>query len=232
MTTLDSDRRVAVVTGASAGIGEATARTLLPKAFTSCAWRAAGAPIKERLWPRNRRHRDCGRRHFRRGGGGARRRPGPGGCAGQQCRRGPWLGAGARGGPRPLAVDVGVQRARHAAGDSRTAAQADRPGDGLVVTVTSIAALETYDNGSGYASRQHAQGALHPHARGELLGKPVRLTEVAPGMVKTDFSLLRFDGDQDRADSVYRGVTPLVAKDVAEVIGFRSRRGRRTSTST
>jgi NADP-dependent 3-hydroxy acid dehydrogenase YdfG len=93
-------------------------------------------------------------------------------------------------------------------------------GDGLIVTVTSIAAMETYDNGSGYTSAKHAQGALHRTLRGELLGKPVRLTEIAPGMVKTDFSLRRFDGDQERADKVYEGVTPLVAEDVAEVIGF------------
>jgi NADP-dependent 3-hydroxy acid dehydrogenase YdfG len=93
-------------------------------------------------------------------------------------------------------------------------------GDGLIVTVTSIAALETYDNGSGYTSAKHAQGALHRTLRGELLGKPVRLTEIAPGMVKTDFSLRRFEGDEDRADAVYKGVTPLVAEDVAEVIGF------------
>ena len=52
------------------------------------------------------------------------------------------------------------------------------------------------------------------------MGKPVRLTEIAPGMVKTDFSLRRFDGDAARADAVYEGVTPLVAEDVAEVIGF------------
>ncbi|WP_448419498.1 SDR family oxidoreductase [Mycolicibacterium sp. XJ1819] len=93
-------------------------------------------------------------------------------------------------------------------------------GDGLIVTVTSIAAFETYDGGSGYTSAKHAQGALHRTLRGELLGKPVRLTEIAPGMVKTDFSLRRFDGDQDRAAKVYEGVTPLVAEDVAEVIGF------------
>lgn len=93
-------------------------------------------------------------------------------------------------------------------------------GDGLIVTVTSTAAIETYDNGSGYTSAKHAQGALHRTLRGELLGKPVRLTEIAPGMVKTDFSLRRFDGDQERADQVYEGVTPLVAEDVAEVIGF------------
>ncbi len=93
-------------------------------------------------------------------------------------------------------------------------------GDGLIVTVTSIAALETYDNGSGYTSAKHAQGALHRTLRGELLGKPVRLTEIAPGAVETEFSLVRFDGDQDRADAVYQGITPLTPGDVAEVIGF------------
>lgn len=93
-------------------------------------------------------------------------------------------------------------------------------GDGLIVTVTSIAAFETYDGGSGYTAAKHGQSALHRTLRGELLGKPVRLTEIAPGAVETDFSLMRFDGDQERADNVYRGITPLVAEDVAEVIGF------------
>ncbi|HEY5843655.1 MAG TPA: SDR family oxidoreductase [Mycobacterium sp.] len=93
-------------------------------------------------------------------------------------------------------------------------------GNGLIVTVTSIAAFETYDGGSGYTSAKHAQGALHRTLRGELLGKPVRLTEIAPGAVETEFSLLRFDGDEQRAGSVYTGITPLVAQDVAEVIGF------------
>jgi NADP-dependent 3-hydroxy acid dehydrogenase YdfG len=93
-------------------------------------------------------------------------------------------------------------------------------GDGLIVTVTSIAAVEIYDGGSGYTAAKHAQGVLHRTLRSELLGKPVRLTEVAPGMVKTDFSLRRFDGDEERAAKVYEGVTPLVAEDIAEVIGF------------
>ncbi|OBH56485.1 SDR family oxidoreductase [Mycobacterium sp. E2479] len=93
-------------------------------------------------------------------------------------------------------------------------------GDGLIVTVTSVAALEVYDGGAGYTAAKHAQGALHRTLRGELLGKPVRLTEIAPGAVETEFSLVRFDGDQDRADAVYTGITPLVADDVAEVIGF------------
>lgn len=93
-------------------------------------------------------------------------------------------------------------------------------GDGLIITVTSIAAVEIYDNGAGYTSAKHAQGVLHRTLRSELLGKPVRLTEVAPGMVQTDFSLNRFDGDEERAEKVYEGVTPLVAEDIAEVIGF------------
>ncbi|MAU81811.1 SDR family NAD(P)-dependent oxidoreductase [Gordonia sp. NPDC062954] len=93
-------------------------------------------------------------------------------------------------------------------------------GDGLIVTISSIAALEAYDNGAGYTSAKHAQGVLHRTLRYELLGKPVRLTEIAPGMVETEFSLVRFRGDQDRADAVYQGLTPLTADDVAEVIGF------------
>jgi NADP-dependent 3-hydroxy acid dehydrogenase YdfG len=93
-------------------------------------------------------------------------------------------------------------------------------GDGLIVTVTSVAAIEIYDGGAGYTSAKHAQGALHRTLRGELLGKPVRLTEIAPGAVETEFSLVRFGGDQPRADAVYAGMTPLVAADIAEVIGF------------
>lgn len=93
-------------------------------------------------------------------------------------------------------------------------------GDGLIITVTSVAALEVYDGGAGYTAAKHGQGALHRTLRGELLGKPVRLTEIAPGAVETEFSLVRFDGDQQRAEAVYTGITPLVAEDVAEVIGF------------
>jgi len=93
-------------------------------------------------------------------------------------------------------------------------------GDGHVVTVTSIAAYEVYDGGAGYTSAKHAESALHRTLRGEYLGQPVRFTEILPGMVETEFSLVRFDGDADRAASVYRGLTPLTAQDVAEVIGF------------
>ncbi|GAA3460897.1 SDR family NAD(P)-dependent oxidoreductase [Saccharothrix longispora] len=93
-------------------------------------------------------------------------------------------------------------------------------GDGHIVTVTSVAAFEAYDNGSGYTSAKHAQSALHRTLRGELLGQPVRVTEVLPGMVETDFSVNRFDGDTTRAAAVYQGVVPLTADDVADVIAF------------
>jgi NADP-dependent 3-hydroxy acid dehydrogenase YdfG len=102
-------------------------------------------------------------------------------------------------------------------------------GDGLIVTVTSVAALETYDGGAGYTAAKHAQGALHRTLRGELLGKPVRLTEIAPGAVETEFSLVRFGGDQQRAAAVYEGITPLVAEDIAEVIGFVASRPSRVN---
>lgn len=93
-------------------------------------------------------------------------------------------------------------------------------GDGLIVTITSVAAFEAYDNGAGYTSAKHAQAVLHRTLRGELLGQPVRLTEIAPGAVETEFSLVRFEGDRDRADKVYEGITPLVAEDIAEIVGF------------
>jgi NADP-dependent 3-hydroxy acid dehydrogenase YdfG len=93
-------------------------------------------------------------------------------------------------------------------------------GNGHVLTVTSIAAIEVYDGGAGYTSAKHAESALHRTLRGEYLGQPVRFTEILPGMVETEFSLVRFDGDADRAAAVYRGIIPLTAQDVAEVIDF------------
>jgi NADP-dependent 3-hydroxy acid dehydrogenase YdfG len=93
-------------------------------------------------------------------------------------------------------------------------------GDGHVVTITSVAAAEVYDNGAGYTSAKHAQSALHRTLRGELLGEPVRFTEVLPGLVETEFSLVRFEGDAARADGVYSGLTPLTADDVADVVTF------------
>ncbi|WP_347954735.1 SDR family oxidoreductase [Gordonia aichiensis] len=100
----------------------------------------------------------------------------------------------------------------------------EESGDGLIITITSTAALEAYDNGAGYTSAKHAQGVLHRTLRLELLGKPIRLTEICPGMVETEFSLVRFDGDAERADSVYQGLEPMVADDIAEIISFTASR--------
>jgi NADP-dependent 3-hydroxy acid dehydrogenase YdfG len=91
-------------------------------------------------------------------------------------------------------------------------------GDGHIVTVTSIAAIETYRGGAGYNAAKHAQRALLRVLRLEHLGEPVRFTEVAPGMVETEFSLVRFGGDEEAARRVYEGMQPLRAEDVAECI--------------
>ena len=91
-------------------------------------------------------------------------------------------------------------------------------GDGHVVTVTSIAAIETYRGGAGYNAAKHAQRAMLRVLRLELLGQPVRFTEIVPGMVETEFSLVRFGGDEEAARRVYAGMEPLRADDVAECI--------------
>ena len=91
-------------------------------------------------------------------------------------------------------------------------------GDGHVVGVTSIAAIEPYRGGAGYNAAKHAQRAILRVLRQELLGRPVRVTEVAPGMVETEFSLVRFEGDEEAAAKVYDGMRPLSAADVAECI--------------
>lgn len=91
-------------------------------------------------------------------------------------------------------------------------------GDGHVVAVTSIAGFESYRGGAGYIAAKHGQRSMLRNLRLELLGEPVRVTEVAPGMVETEFSLVRFGGDEQAAERVYRGMTPLSAEDVAESI--------------
>ena len=91
-------------------------------------------------------------------------------------------------------------------------------GDGHMVAVTSIAAFEVYRGGAGYSAAKHAQKAVLRTLRLELLGDPVKITEVAPGMVETEFSVVRFGGDEEAAARVYRDMEPLRAEDVAECI--------------
>lgn len=93
-------------------------------------------------------------------------------------------------------------------------------GDGHIVNVGSIAGFETYRGGGGYTASKHAVRALTRTLRLELLGKPVRVTEVAPGLVETEFSLVRFDGDREKATAPYAGIKPLTADDIAECIAW------------
>jgi NADP-dependent 3-hydroxy acid dehydrogenase YdfG len=96
----------------------------------------------------------------------------------------------------------------------------DRSGDGHIVVVGSVSGVEVYPGGGGYTAAKHAAHAVTKTLRLELLGKPIRVTEVAPGMVETEFSLVRFGGDQAKADKVYEGVTPLTGEDVADAIAY------------
>ncbi|MFQ5526579.1 MAG: SDR family NAD(P)-dependent oxidoreductase [Thermoanaerobaculia bacterium] len=91
---------------------------------------------------------------------------------------------------------------------------------GHIVMLGSIAGFETYLGGGGYTSAKHALRAVTRTLRLELLGQPVRITEIAPGLVETEFALVRFRGDRERADSVYAGMTPLVAEDIARCVAF------------
>ena len=96
----------------------------------------------------------------------------------------------------------------------------ERSGDGHVVVIGSVAGVEVYPGGAGYTAAKHAANAVARTLRLELLGRPIRVSEVAPGMVETDFSLTRFGGDEAKAAKVYEGTTPLSAEDVADAIAY------------
>ncbi|HEX5203371.1 MAG TPA: SDR family oxidoreductase [Actinoplanes sp.] len=99
-------------------------------------------------------------------------------------------------------------------------------GRGTIVTVGSTAGFVVYETGGGYTAAKHAENALMGTLRLELAGKPVRVMEIDPGMVRTDeFALNRLGGDRARADAVYQGVRePLVADDIADCIAFMATR--------
>jgi NADP-dependent 3-hydroxy acid dehydrogenase YdfG len=93
-------------------------------------------------------------------------------------------------------------------------------GGGHIVNISSIAAKETYECGNVYCATKHAVDALNKGMRIDLVKHNIRVTAICPGMVDTEFSLVRFKGDKERADKVYEGLTPLNADDVAEAIWF------------
>ena len=213
------ERRVAVVTGASSGFGDATARALSREGFDL----VLGARREERL----RRLADEL---------GARWRPldvTDRGSVESFCAA-------------VERVDVLVNNAGNAFG-AETVAEADEEkwramfelnvlgalrmtrellaklvasGDGLIVNLGSIAGFETYPGGGGYAASKHALRALTRTLRQELLGQPVRVTEIAPGLAETEFALVRYAGDAERARKLYAGMQPLVAGDVAAAIAW------------
>ncbi len=97
-----------------------------------------------------------------------------------------------------------------------------RDGDGGdIVVVTSTAAHGTYEGGAGYVGAKHAERMLATTLRWEILGEPIRVIEIAPGAVATEeFSMVRFDGDSERAAAVYAGYEPLVADDIADAVAW------------
>jgi NADP-dependent 3-hydroxy acid dehydrogenase YdfG len=97
-------------------------------------------------------------------------------------------------------------------------------GRGHVISLGSTAGEITYPNGAVYCATKAAERAINDGLRQDVLGTPVRVTSVDPGMVETDFSLVRFHGDSERAAKVYKGVEPLTAEDVAEVIVWAASR--------
>jgi len=97
---------------------------------------------------------------------------------------------------------------------------------GHIVNVVSIAGFETYPGGGGYTAVKHAALAVTRTLRMELLGRPIRVTEVDPGLVETEFSLVRL-GNAERANKVYEGMTPLTGDDVADAITWAVTRPKR-----
>lgn len=93
-------------------------------------------------------------------------------------------------------------------------------GSGHVINIGSIAGHETYPNGAVYCATKHAVAAINRGLGIDTLGTGVRVSSVDPGLVETEFSLVRFHGDQEQATNVYKGLTPLSPEDVADAVLF------------
>lgn len=91
---------------------------------------------------------------------------------------------------------------------------------GHIVNIASIAGKEVYLNGNVYCASKHAVDALSKAMRIDLLPHNIKVTNIAPGMIDTEFSLVRYKGDKKAANNVYRGFTPLYAEDIAETVLF------------
>src|SRR4051794_38056403 len=109
---------------------------------------------------------------------------------------------------------LGVMRVTRSLLSALQAAEA-----GHLINIGSVAGVETYEGGGGYTAVKHALRAVTDTLRLELLGTGIRVTEVAPGLLETEFSVVRL-GSQEKADAVYAGMTPLAAEDVADTITY------------
>ena len=97
---------------------------------------------------------------------------------------------------------------------------------GHIVNIGSVAGRQAYENGAGYVTSKFAVRGFTYALREDLLGRPIHLTTVDPGLVETEFSLVRFRGDEEKAKRVYAGVEPVTPEDVAECVLFAVTRPR------
>ncbi|KAJ2455544.1 hypothetical protein EV183_000021 [Coemansia sp. RSA 2336] len=104
-------------------------------------------------------------------------------------------------------------------------------GSGHVIMMGSIAGMQGYANGSIYCATKSAVHAISESLRAETISVPIKVTEIKPGMVETEFSVVRYRGDKDKADNVYRGMEPMTADDVAESVVFAASRHPRCVVS-
>jgi NADP-dependent 3-hydroxy acid dehydrogenase YdfG len=210
---------VAVITGASSGIGAATARTLAAAGYRV----VLGARRLERL---QAVADECGPEAVTRPLDVTDQASVDAFCAGLDRVDVLVNNAGGALGMVPIAeADLEQWRWMYDANVlgtlrvTRALLPAVRAAVGQIVIIGSVAGTEVYDGGGGYTAAKHAEHALAETLRLELLGSDVRVCEIAPGMVDTEFSLVRL-GSQEAADKVYAGLTPLTAEDVADVIAY------------
>ena len=216
---MSSERGLAVVTGASAGIGMATVERLVDEGFDV----VAGARRKDRLDDLAERT-GCTVREldvtdpasvteFVRGIDEANVLVNNAGLASG-------LGPIAEMDEESVAIMwetnvMGLLRVTHA-----LLPKLEASGRGHVVNIGSTAGRDAYPGGAGYIATKFAVRAITKTLRQELLGRPVRVSEIAPGLVETEFSVVRFDGDKEKAKKPYEGMQPLVAEDIADCVAW------------
>lgn len=216
-----TNRKVAVVTGASSGIGRASARSLAAKGYeVVCAARRLDR-IEELAREIDGRAVQCdvtNREDVER-------------LAAEAGPRVDVLVANAGGafGTDPVAsADLDDWRRMYeinvlgTLSTIQTTLPALEAAHGVIITIGSTAGLVSYEGGGGYCGVKHAVRAMMGSLRLELFDKPVRVCEIDPGMVKSDeFALVRFDGDEEKAAAVYAGVeAPLTQEDIADAVTY------------